>query len=242
MNCDGPILTDSGGFQVFSLSDTRVVGDDGVESTSVTMGSRHLFTPQCLSYRGAGGSRQTSRRAPRARRNADRAEIERAVARTSRWAAECRRGSDPRRPAPRRHRPGRHRPGQGGVRRSTAESPLAATFGAYAIGGLSVGDVADETAAHRVRHLDEPLPAERPLLHGDRRSRGASSRRSRAASMCPTVRSPMRLARTVGLHLARSCQYPANARYAADLVCLIDDIATAPAAVADLMRGAPAPW
>ena len=41
-----PILTDSGGFQVFSLSGTRVVRDEGVEFASVYDGSRHVFTPE----------------------------------------------------------------------------------------------------------------------------------------------------------------------------------------------------
>mgnify|MGYP000913844269 CR=1 FL=1 len=45
MRWPGPILTDSGGFQVFSLADTRLVTDDGVEFSSVYDGSRHVFTP-----------------------------------------------------------------------------------------------------------------------------------------------------------------------------------------------------
>ena len=46
MRWDGPILTDSGGFQVFSLAGTRVLRDDGVEFSSVYDGSRHVFTPE----------------------------------------------------------------------------------------------------------------------------------------------------------------------------------------------------
>lgn len=46
MQWPGPLLTDSGGFQVFSLADTRLVRDDGVEFSSVYDGSRHVFTPQ----------------------------------------------------------------------------------------------------------------------------------------------------------------------------------------------------
>jgi len=41
-----PILTDSGGFQVFSLSDISTIGEDGVEFQSHIDGSRHLFTPE----------------------------------------------------------------------------------------------------------------------------------------------------------------------------------------------------
>jgi queuine tRNA-ribosyltransferase len=46
MNWDRPVLTDSGGFQVFSLSDTNRVSEDGVLFQSHVDGSRHLFTPE----------------------------------------------------------------------------------------------------------------------------------------------------------------------------------------------------
>jgi queuine tRNA-ribosyltransferase len=46
MNWDGPILTDSGGFQVFSLSDIRKVKEEGVQFSSHIDGSKHLFTPE----------------------------------------------------------------------------------------------------------------------------------------------------------------------------------------------------
>ena len=46
MNWDGAILTDSGGFQVFSLSTLRKVTDDGVEFNSFIDGSRHFFSPE----------------------------------------------------------------------------------------------------------------------------------------------------------------------------------------------------
>jgi queuine tRNA-ribosyltransferase len=46
MNWDNPILTDSGGFQVFSLADTRKITDDGVEFKSIYDGSKHFWTPE----------------------------------------------------------------------------------------------------------------------------------------------------------------------------------------------------
>lgn len=46
MGWDRPILTDSGGFQVFSLSDLRNIGEDGVTFRSHIDGSQHLFTPE----------------------------------------------------------------------------------------------------------------------------------------------------------------------------------------------------
>ncbi len=48
MRWDGPILTDSGGYQVFSLADIRKVRDDGVEFQSHIDGSRHIFTPESV--------------------------------------------------------------------------------------------------------------------------------------------------------------------------------------------------
>lgn len=46
MNWDGPILTDSGGFQVFSLTKLNKIKDEGVYFNSHLDGSRHLFTPE----------------------------------------------------------------------------------------------------------------------------------------------------------------------------------------------------
>jgi len=48
MNWDGPILTDSGGYQVFSLAPLRKITDDGVEFQSHIDGSRHLITPESV--------------------------------------------------------------------------------------------------------------------------------------------------------------------------------------------------
>ena len=46
MRWDRPILTDCGGFQVFSLSDLRKITEEGVEFKSHLDGSKHLFTPE----------------------------------------------------------------------------------------------------------------------------------------------------------------------------------------------------
>lgn len=48
MGWDGPILTDSGGFQVFSLEGLRTVSEDGVEFRSHLDGSKHVFTPESV--------------------------------------------------------------------------------------------------------------------------------------------------------------------------------------------------
>ena len=46
MRWDRPILTDCGGFQVFSLSDLRTITEEGVEFRSHLDGSKHMFTPE----------------------------------------------------------------------------------------------------------------------------------------------------------------------------------------------------
>src|SRR5258706_12890915 len=48
MQWDGPILTDSGGFQVFSLASLRIVDEDGAEFQSHVDGSLHRFTPESV--------------------------------------------------------------------------------------------------------------------------------------------------------------------------------------------------
>lgn len=48
MGWDRPILTDSGGYQVFSLSGTRKINEEGVTFQSHIDGSRHLFSPESV--------------------------------------------------------------------------------------------------------------------------------------------------------------------------------------------------
>ena len=61
MAWDGPILTDSGGFQVVSLGDLRVVDEDGVTFRSHLDGSLHRFTPELAIARPGGARARTSR-------------------------------------------------------------------------------------------------------------------------------------------------------------------------------------
>ena len=85
-----PILTDSGGFQVFSLADTRALREDGVEFTSVYDGSRHLLTPElAMSEQEALGADIIMCLDECAPGTAGREELTAAVDRTTRWAAAC---------------------------------------------------------------------------------------------------------------------------------------------------------
>jgi queuine tRNA-ribosyltransferase len=157
---DGPILTDSGGFQVFSLRDTILaVDDDGVTFRSVYDGSPARFTPELVA---AIQGRLRSDVAmcldicPPA--GVPRAELAEAVRRTSLWAA--------------RQRAAARAPGQllfgiaqGGadpeLRARSIEEVVALDFDGYALGGLSVGEDRGEMLA-TTAWAAPLLPADRP--------------------------------------------------------------------------------
>ena len=113
MAWDGPILTDSGGFQVFSLRDTIArVDDDGVTFRSVYDGARdalHARARRARSRRtSAATSRCASTRCPPPA--SPRRELEDAVRRTTEWAATPARRAARGRPAALRDHAGRRRP------------------------------------------------------------------------------------------------------------------------------------
>ncbi len=136
---DGPVLTDSGGFQVFSLLHTATrIDDEGVRFRSVYDGSPHHFTPE-VAMRVQRLLRSDIAMAfdecPPA--GVDRARVEAAVRRTGIWAARSR--AQPR-------AEGQLGFGivQGGtdleLRRRSAEEIVGIGFDGYAVGGLSVGE------------------------------------------------------------------------------------------------------
>ena len=87
MRWDGPILTDSGGFQVFSLSGLRTLTDDGVTFRSHLDGSTHTFTPENVvdAQRDIGSDvMMVLDECPPA--TVDEAQAERASERTIKWA------------------------------------------------------------------------------------------------------------------------------------------------------------
>ena len=113
MGWDGPILTDSGGFQVFSLRDTiAAVDDDGVTFRSVYDGAPERFTPETVAAIQAKLGSDIAMCldiCPPA--DVPRAELAEAVRRTTLWAARQLRRPARRGPAPLRDRAGRVRPG-----------------------------------------------------------------------------------------------------------------------------------
>lgn len=91
MRWQGPILTDSGGFQVFSLARIRKVRDDGVEFQSHLDGSRHLFTPErVMEIQRALGADVVMAFDECPPGGASRAEAEKANDRTLAWLRRCR--------------------------------------------------------------------------------------------------------------------------------------------------------
>ncbi|HSC93237.1 MAG TPA: tRNA guanosine(34) transglycosylase Tgt [Gaiellaceae bacterium] len=157
---DGPILTDSGGFQVFSLRHTlQGVDDDGVTFRSVYDGSLERFTPEsAAAIQATLGSDVAMCLDICPPPGVPRRELEEAVRRTTVWA---RRQAD----APRA--PGQLRFGitQGAadadLRRRSIEELVPLGFDGYALGGLSVGEDRELMFAATAEAAPQ-LPADRP--------------------------------------------------------------------------------
>jgi queuine tRNA-ribosyltransferase len=139
MGWDGPILTDSGGFQVFSLRDTLLsADDDGVTFRSVYDGRPERFTPELAAriqeQLGSDIAMCLDICPPI---DLPRHEIEEAVRRTTLWAKR-------QRDLPRARGQLRFAISQGGLdpelRRRSSEELVPLDFDGYAIGGLSVGE------------------------------------------------------------------------------------------------------
>jgi queuine tRNA-ribosyltransferase len=139
MSWDGPILTDSGGFQVFSLRDTIArVDDDGVTFRNVYDGNATRFTPElaaAIQASLAGDVAMCLDQVPPP--GVPRRELEEAVRRTTAWAARQRH-------APRAHGQLRFGITQGGtdreLRRRSTEEIAELDFDGNAIGGLAIGE------------------------------------------------------------------------------------------------------
>ncbi|MBW1988881.1 MAG: tRNA guanosine(34) transglycosylase Tgt [Deltaproteobacteria bacterium] len=145
MAWDRPILTDSGGFQVFSLADLKTITDEGVAFRSHIDGSGHLLTPESvIDIQDALGSDIAMVLDECIPYPAEYERAEKALATTFLWA---RRSQDRWREA---DRGGRALFGivQGGMfpdlRRRAVEELLALDFPGYAAGGLSVGEPRQE--------------------------------------------------------------------------------------------------
>ena len=163
MSWPGAILTDSGGFQVFSMAGLREVSDEGVRFRSHLDGSEHFFTPErAVEVQEALGSDIAMVLDECIEFPASHERARQAMRRTHEWAERSKRAfaerGDP-------DRQMQFAIGQGGVhadlRRESADALVGMDFPGYAIGGLAVGephtltlDMAAEATAR--------LPAEKP--------------------------------------------------------------------------------
>jgi queuine tRNA-ribosyltransferase len=160
MGWEGPILTDSGGFQVFSLRHTADrVDDDGVIFQSVYDGSRHQFTPElAMEVQRRLGSDIAMAFDECARADVTAEQLAAAVDRTTIWARRCREAE---------RAPGQLVFGivQGGtdlaLRERSASELVEMGFDGYAIGGLSVGEQRP-AMFDTVTATTAMLPAQRP--------------------------------------------------------------------------------
>jgi queuine tRNA-ribosyltransferase len=162
---DRPILTDSGGFQVFSLSDLRVLGEEGVEFKSHHDGSLHRFTPEnVVDVQRAFGSDIMMVLDECTPHPCDEAYAASSHALTLRWAERAREQFA--RSTPRYgHRQFLFGIAQGSVypelRRQSASALAGLDFDGYAIGGLSVGEPA-EVMYSMTGVCTAEFPADRP--------------------------------------------------------------------------------
>jgi queuine tRNA-ribosyltransferase len=156
---DRPMLTDSGGYQVFSLAHRRKISEKGVEFASVYDGSSHFFTPE-LTTRvqedlGADIAMVLDECPPA---NASREYHSESLRRTARWAERCK-------VAHSREHQALFGILQGGLypdlRRESLERTVELNFPGYAVGGLSVGESREEMLEMLALVAPE-LPADKP--------------------------------------------------------------------------------
>ena len=166
MGWDGPILTDSGGFQVFSLATLRKISEDGVEFQSHIDGSRRFFTPESVigiqRNLGADVIMQFDHVIPG---QSDAPSARDASERSVRWAARCL--AEFRRCAPEEsERQALFPIVQGGIHADLRREASRALIGmndwsGFGIGGLSVGE--EKAAMYDILEMmSESLPRDHP--------------------------------------------------------------------------------
>ncbi len=159
MAWDRAILTDSGGYQIFSLAPLRRVTDEGVIFRSHIDGSQHLITPEsAIQSQEALGADIIMVLDECPAHDDGFAKVQAAVNRTNRWAERCLR-------VKKHDSPALYAIIQGGafpqLRHQSAEYLVSLDFPGYAIGGLSIGEtkkVTWEVVAETVALLPEDKP------------------------------------------------------------------------------------
>ena len=162
MNWDGPILTDSGGFQVFSLAKIRKLTEEGVEFQSHLNGSKIFLSPEKaveIQHKLGSDILMCLDECPGAHQERD--YVEKSLKLTTRWARRCKEF----------HSKNEASKAllfgivQGGMysdlRKKSARQLTEIGFHGYAIGGLSVGEP-NETMYEMLDETLPELPADRP--------------------------------------------------------------------------------
>ena len=163
MSWPRPILTDSGGFQVFSLSDLRKVNDDGVTFRSHIDGSEHFLSPEkALEIEIALGSDIVMVLDECIEAPADYTRTNEAAARTLAWARRSRDYFAQHGDAAKQMVFGIIQGGaHADLRHANADSLLELEFPGYAIGGLAVGE-AHSVTCEMTSTVTSRLPREKP--------------------------------------------------------------------------------
>ena len=162
----GPLLTDSGGYQVFSLAKMRKITEEGALFASHIDGSRHLLTPELsMQIQQIIGSDVIMVLDECTPANSTEEYLRDSVSRTTRWAERSKKEFEKGRDVS--FNPGAKLFGivQGGtdeeMRKRHAADLIAIGFDGYAIGGLSVGETFDD-ACRIVEAVDGVLPEDKP--------------------------------------------------------------------------------
>jgi queuine tRNA-ribosyltransferase len=163
MRWERPILTDSGGFQVYSLAPLRKVSDEGVRFQSHLDGSMHTLTPEsAIEIQAALGSDIFMAFDECPPYPAKEEEVRGAVKRTTYWALKCKKKKEE---LPEAKTSALFGIVQGGVfpylRKESLEQLVQIGFDGYAVGGLSVGEPKEEM--YEMASLMGPmLPEDKP--------------------------------------------------------------------------------
>ena len=160
MNWDRNILTDSGGFQVFSLGDLRKISEDGVEFRSHIDGSKHFISPEKdMEIQNALGSDIMMAFDECAPYGASYDYVKKSMERTTRWAKRCK---DYHTTTDKQALFGIV---QGGfykdLRDKSLEDLVKLDFPGYAVGGISVGEPKEEFL-DILRYITPKLPENKP--------------------------------------------------------------------------------
>jgi queuine tRNA-ribosyltransferase len=158
MNWQGPILTDSGGYQVFSLSKTNKTTEDGVTFRSHINGDKVHLTPELsMQMQSAIGADIVMQFDDVAAGNSTRERYEEAMERSLRWAKRCKESVDPSQKLFGIIQGGTYED----LRKRSAEGLIDIGFDGYAIGGLSVGESRED--AYRItKAICKILPKDKP--------------------------------------------------------------------------------